>query len=125
MVEDLASLSTQNEALKTEVETIPELREKLQVSCGGGAVCSMWCAIVQSCTPTTHLLALYGRMLWRDHSMVYFSSPSYAHTRVLALTHTHTAVPGKKPDAYKHTLIIAIVVHHLFFKFTIVVLEYT
>ena len=41
MVEDLASLSTQNEALKTEVETIPELREKLQVSYGGGAVYSM------------------------------------------------------------------------------------
>ena len=41
MVEDLASLSTQNEALNAEVQTIPELREKLQVSYGGGAVCSM------------------------------------------------------------------------------------
>ena len=56
MVEDLASLSTQNEALKVEVQTIPELREKLQVSYGGGAMCSMstmCCAIVQSCIPTT------------------------------------------------------------------------
>ena len=49
MVEDLASLSIQNEALNAEVQTIPELREKLQVSYGGGAVCSMsamCCAIV-------------------------------------------------------------------------------
>ena len=66
MVEDLASLSTQNEALKTEVETIPELREKLQVSYGGGAVYSMsgsyvlcYCAIMY----TNHSSA---SSVWKD-----------------------------------------------------------
>ena len=35
MVEDLASLSTQNEALTAEVKTIPQLKERLQVSWPG------------------------------------------------------------------------------------------